>query len=72
MKTFPSHLSTAALSSLFCHKAVYKKTLYLDVDALVIGDLSFMFERLEKGVDIVGVRGNNFGWMRNENQNKRE
>ena len=31
VKTFPSHLSTAALSSLFCHKAVYKKTLYLDV-----------------------------------------
>ena len=25
-----------------------------------------MFERLEKGVDIVGVRGNNFGWMRTE------
>ena len=66
MKTFPSHLSTAALSSLFCHKAVYQKTLYLDVDALVIGD-GPMFERLEKGVDIVGVRGNNFGWWETEN-----
>lgn len=60
VSTFPSHLSKAALSSLYCHLADYDKVLYIDVDALVLGDLSPMFEALDPQTDIVGVRGNYF------------
>lgn len=61
--TFPSHLSKAALSSLYADLAGYDKALYLDVDALALGDLTPMFERLDERTDVVGVRGNLFGWL---------
>jgi len=63
LSTFPSHLSAAALSSLYTHLAGYDKCLYVDVDALVLGDLSPMFEALSTDYDVVGIRGNQFGWL---------
>ena len=63
VRTFPSHLSKAALSSLYCHLAEYDKILYLDVDALVMGDLSPMFEALDTATDIVGIRGSYFNHL---------
>lgn len=60
VRTFPSHLSKAALSSLYCHLADYDKVLYLDVDALVLDDLSPLFEALDGETDIVGIQGNYF------------
>ena len=61
LTTFPSHLSKAALSSLYSNVATYDKLLYLDVDALVLGDLTPMFEALNHESDIIGVRGNLYG-----------
>ncbi|MES2922446.1 MAG: polysaccharide pyruvyl transferase family protein [Verrucomicrobiota bacterium] len=56
-----SHLTPAALSSIYCAMSRYAKMIYLDIDALLLGPIDSMLEKVGGEFDIAAVRGNVIG-----------